>query len=304
MVADTTGAKTGFSVGHWTDSSARTGCTAIIFDAPVLTAVEIRGGAPATRETELFASGRLVRRSDAFLLAGGSAFGLAAAHGVVEYLAEQERGYPTPAGPVPIVPAAAIYDLGVGEPVPPDHAAGAAACRAAARIGSLARGQVGVGTGATTSKIGGAARAVRGGFGLGQVQWTDGGVTALVVVNAFGDIVDPISGQRLAEPSPGLLDRRAEIVAGSFVRPGLSSSTTIGVVIVHAPCNFDTLVRCAVSAHDGFARAVRPCHTPFDGDLVFAVALTEGDVSSFDALRLGVAAELAVESAIVDALTA
>ena len=120
----------------------------------------------------------------------------------------------------------------------------------------------------------------------------------------FGDVVDPISGQRLTEHARGLLDRRAEIVAGSVARPGFASSTTIAVVIVHAACDFDTLVRCAISAHDGFARAVRPCHTPFDGDLVFAVALSDGDVSSFDALRFSVAAELAVEAAIVDAVTA
>ena len=167
----------------------------------------------------------------------------------------------------------------------------------------MSRGRVGVGTGATTSKIGGASRATRGGFGLGQVHWKDGGVTALTVVNAFGDVVDPISGQRLTEHARGLLDRRAEIVAGSVARPGFASSTTIAVVIVHAACDFDTLVRCAISAHDGFARAVRPCHRPFDGDLVFAVALSDGDVSSFDALRFSVAAELAVEAAIVDAVT-
>jgi L-aminopeptidase/D-esterase-like protein len=292
------------AVGHWSDEAARTGCSAVLFSRPVLTAVDVRGGAPATRETDLFASGRLVRRADAILLTGGSAFGLAAAAGVVQFLADRERGFPTPAGPVPIVPAAAIYDLGVGEPVAPDSHAGEAACRQATPLSAAARGQVGAGTGATSSKIGGAARAARGGLGLGQVHWTEGGVTALVVVNALGDVVDPISGHRLAERTAGLVDRRAEIVAGSTPTPGLGTSTTLAVVMIHGPCDFDALVRCAVSAHDGFARAIRPCHTPYDGDLVFAVALSDGPAAASDVLRLSVATELAVEAAIVDAVTA
>jgi L-aminopeptidase/D-esterase-like protein len=294
----------GVTVGHWTHEEARTGCTAVLFEAPVLTAVEIRGGAPATRETELFGSGRLVRRADAIVLAGGSAFGLEAAEGAVRFLADHDRGFPTPAGPVPIVTAAGIYDLGVGHPLAPDAAAGQAACQAAVPLPAVARGQVGVGTGATTGKIAGAARAARGGVGLGQVHWSGGGVTALVVVNAFGDVVDPISGQRLTEPARGLIDRRAEIVAGTATRPGIATATTIAVVLVEAPCDHDSLVRCAISAHDGFARAVRPCHTPFDGDMVFAIALAEGSPAPFDTMRLAVASELAVEAAIVDAVTA
>jgi L-aminopeptidase/D-esterase-like protein len=292
------------TVGHWTDEAARTGCSVVLFSRPVLTAVDVRGGAPASREVELFSSGRLVRRADAILLTGGSAFGLAAADGVMRYLAQRERGFPTPAGPVPIVPAAAIYDLGVGQPTAPDSHAGEAACRQATPLAALARGQIGAGTGATSSKIAGAARAARGGFGLGQVQWTDGGVSALVVVNALGDVVDPISGQRLTDPSRGLLDRRAEIVAGSTAAPSFGAATTLAVVMVHAACDHDGLVRCAISAHDGFARAIRPCHTPYDGDLVFAVALSDGQSDAAGVLRLSVATELAVEAAIVDAVTA
>lgn len=292
------------TIGHWTDQSALTGCTVVLFDHPVLAAVDVRGGAPATRETDLLASGRLVRRADAILLTGGSAFGLAAADGVVRYLAERDRGYPTSAGPVPIVPTAALFDLAVGEPVSPDAAAGTEACEAAVSLNSVTRGRVGAGTGATTSKLDGPSKASRGGVGLGSARWGPEGVTALVAVNAFGDVVDSLSGESTNAAARGGIDRRAQIVAAATRAPDFGTSTTLAVIMVHSAVDHDTLIRCVVAAHDGFARAIRPCHTPFDGDVVFAVGLREGTSTALETLRLGVATELAVEAAILDAITA
>lgn len=292
------------TVGHWTDTAAETGCTVVLFDRPVLAAVEVRGGAPATRETELLAPGRLVQRVDAILLTGGSAFGLAAADGVVRFLAERDRGFPTSAGPVPIVPAAALFDLNIGQPIAPDAASGRRACQDATPLPDMPRGQVGAGRGARIAKMARSAHTARGGVGLGTMQWPGGAVSAVVAVNAFGDVVDPTTGDRLGPPDQRRIDRREEIVTGGARLPALGGASTLAIVIVDAPCDHDTLLRCATSAHDGFARAIRPCHTPFDGDLVFAVTLAEGIASAHDTLRLSVAAELAVEAAIMDAVTA
>lgn len=293
----------GVSVGHWTDAEALTGCTVILFDRPRLAAVDVRGGAPATRETDLLAPGRLVRRVDAILLTGGSAFGLAAASGVVEMLASAARGFPTLAGPVPIVPAAALYDLGLGSPRAPGHAEGIAACRASVPFREVGRGTVGAGTGATVGKIRGADRFRRGGIGLGWATWHGGSVAALVAVNAFG-VVAPSGHGNTGVPSgdPDADPRLTVLRAVNPSEPKIGTSTTLGVVIVDAPCRHDDLVRCAVSAHDGFARSIVPCHTPFDGDLVFAVTLIEGDATPGDQLRLCAGAELAVERAIRDAV--
>ena len=284
------------SVGHWTDVEAQTGCTVVVFDRPVLAAVDVRGGAPGTRETDLLRPERLVRRVDAILLTGGSAFGLAAADGVVRWLAERGRGFATTAGPVPIVPAAVIYDLAVGAPTAPDGAAGYRACEAAGPVADSARGRVGAGTGATVAKA--TWRPTRGGVGIASL----GPVTAIVVVNAFGAVIDPGSGAPVGEAMEG--DPRRLIVAGSDGGAPYGESSTLGVVLVAEPCDHAGLQRCAIAAHDGFARAIRPCHTPFDGDLVFAVGLTDGAPSPHQVLRLATAAELAVEQAIVDAVTA
>src|SRR5437870_5476304 len=161
------------SAGHWTDHNALTGCTVVLFDRLAPAVVDVRGGAPGTRETDLLAPGRLVRSVDAILLAGGSAFGLAAADGVMRYLREQDRGVSTPAGPVPIVPAAVIFDLAVGLPIAPNADAGYQACLSARPIGDLPRGRIGAGVGATTGKLlGGSAQ--RGGLGVSTVRWEGG----------------------------------------------------------------------------------------------------------------------------------
>jgi len=289
----------GVAAGHWTDHDAMTGCTVVLFDRPAPAVVDVRGGAPGTRETDVLAPGRLVRHVDAILLTGGSAFGLAAADGVMRYLQEQGRGVATSAGPVPIVPAAVIYDLAVGHPTAPDAESGRAACVAAGPTAALDRGRNGVGCGATTRKIY-AGEPQRGGFGVATIDWPGGLVTALVVVNAVGTVVDPNTGRGVLD---GEGDRRARLLE-SVANSGEGQATTLGVVLVSAPVDEACLTRSAVAAHDAFARAIRPCHTIFDGDLVFAAGLVAGFPSPIEVARVATATELAMERAIIDAVTA
>jgi L-aminopeptidase/D-esterase-like protein len=285
-------------VGHWTDRDAKTGCTVILFDRSVLAAVDVRGGAPGTRETDALGSANLVRRIDALVFTGGSVLGLAAADGVVGFLRGLGRGFPTPAGPVPIVPAAVIYDLGRGTPVAPDAEAGAAASASAVDIASMERGLVGAGTGATAGDA--FSRPRRGGIGYGRVEAFGIGATAIAVVNAYGE---PVIG-------PGGLqsDRRRALLDATPADDAYGQSTTIAVVILDGPCDHQTLQRCTIAAHDGLARAIRPAHTVFDGDTVFAVSL--GEVTAGEAttpqgiFQWSLASELAIEQAIADAVTA
>jgi L-aminopeptidase/D-esterase-like protein len=281
-------ASTGVRVGHWTDEVALTGCTVIRFDAPVRCVVDVRGGAPATRETDLLAPGRLVRQADALLFTGGSAFGLAAADGVMRALREDGRGVATPAGPVPIIPTAAIFDLAVGRPAHPDDSAGYAATRAAVDLASATWGRVGAGRGATVAKITGAP--LPGGIGLGEARWPGGRVQAIAVVNALG-VISPDGGAVAAvDPRQGLLDDAPISPAGG--------NTTLVALLVDAPICDDDLLRAAVSAHDGIARAIVPAHTAFDGDIVFAASLRPVIAQTPPSLAVTIAAELAVERAI------
>ena len=293
----------GVLAGHWTDHDARTGCTVVLFDQPAVTVADLRGGAPGTREVDLLGSGKLVRRVDALLLTGGSAFGLAAADGVMRFLADNNRGVQTRTGPVPIVPAAVIYDLSVGKATSPEAASGRHACESARLIDDLTSGQVGAGAGATTSKTAGMELSVRGGIGLGRTQWSAGSVTALCVVNAFGDVVDPTTGiPRLLPPTQ--LDSRRRLLNQGPAEISAGESTTLAIVLVDAPVDHSTLVVSTHAAHDAFAHSVRPCHTIFDGDIAFSVGLREGSVAPADAVSIAMATELAVEQAIMDAVTA
>jgi L-aminopeptidase/D-esterase-like protein len=244
-----------------------------------------------------------VRRVDAILLTGGSAFGLAAADGVVRYLSEQGRGFPTSIRPVPIVAAAVIYDLAVGRPETPDGAAGYAACLEARSPSDAARGAVGAGTGATFGTVAGPGQGIQGGFGVGRCDVPDGSVSAFVVVNAFGDVVDPRTGQPLSGRAAVSRDRREAIVAGATVKAQPGENTSLVVMVVDAACDHDALIRCSVAAHDGLARAIRPCHTLLDGDTVFAVTLKDEKPTGEPVLRVALAAEMAVERAVVDAVS-
>jgi L-aminopeptidase/D-esterase-like protein len=276
----------GLRVGHWTDREARTGCTVLLFDQPALAAAEVRGAAPGTRELALLQPGRLVQRIDAFLLAGGSAFGLAAADGVMRWLRERGRGVPTAALPVPIVPAAVIYDLAVGQPIAPDAAAGYAACQDAVALDVVEWGAIGAGTGATVDKLAG--QSSPAGIGVGQIALRDGSVTAIAVLNALGHLDDGPIEQRIARFTQAQVNPLQN-----------GTQTTLIAVVVDAECNHDALIRCCVAAHDALARTVWPAHTAFDGDLALAITLREGKrPEPTQELRLTMAVGLIVEQAL------
>ncbi|HEX5505850.1 MAG TPA: P1 family peptidase, partial [Thermomicrobiales bacterium] len=260
---------------------------------------------PGTRETALLAPGRLVDRVHAVLLTGGSAFGLAAADGVMTYLRARGVGFATAAGPVPIVPAAVLYDLAVGAPRYPDARAGRAACEAATE-GPLAQGRVGAGTGATVGKIVGAASAMPGGLGSASVRLPDGTtVGAVVAVNALGDVCDPATGAIVAgaRRDGTWLDTFALLSAGAAPPPeARGANTTIAAVATDAPLDGSAAYRVAQNAHDALARAIRPCHTPFDGDTVFALSTRPGPTDPRALAVVCAAAEAALARAILKAV--
>ena len=267
----------GIAVGHWTSDRRPTGCTVVLVPEGAVAGVDVRGAAPGTRETDLLAPGNLVEHVHAVLLAGGSAYGLDAAGGVMRWLEEHGHGLPVGVGRVPIVPAAVLFDLLVGDMrVRPDGAAGHAAC-AAASVRRPAEGNVGAGAGAAVGKLFGIGRAMKGGVGTASV--TVGGTTvgALVVVNALGDVVDPATGLPIAGArSPDgrrLHDTRRALLAGEPPRPPIAgTNTTIGVVATDAPLTKAQAQRLAQAAHDGLARTINPVHTVSDGDTLFALS--------------------------------
>ncbi len=272
----------GIRVGHWTHAAAGTGCTVVLFDRAVPAAVDVRGSAPGTRETDALHPGGLVAQADAILLTGGSAYGLAAADGVMRYLEATGRGFPTTAGPVPIVPGAVIYDLAVGDPsVRPDAAAGEAATDAAS-ADPVSQGNVGAGTGAT---IGFGDGCLKGGLGSALSRSGDVLAGALAVVNPAGDVHDPATGRPVAAASD---------TPGS----GFGQNTTIGIVAVNAALERWQLRKVAEMSHDGLARAVRPAHGMHDGDTIFAVSVSPAG-NSGDLTTLGHAAAEAFSAAVV-----
>lgn len=260
----------GVRVGHWTDPAGMTGCTVVVFPEPNVATVEVRGAAPGSRETALLAPGMRVEAIQAVLLAGGSAFGLAAADGVMEALARENRGHPTPAGPVPIVPTAVIYDLLMGDPAArPGPAAGAAAY-AAASDGPVEMGSVGAGTGALVAGWRGPTAVAKGGVGSAAVQAGDATVGALVVVNAVGDVFT-LEGESLTGGPP--------VAEPPAVLPDFGTSTTLVVVATDARLTRNELVRLAVRAQDALAVCLRPAHTRYDGDAAFTVSCGEVETS-------------------------
>ena len=272
----------GVSIGHTTLAPAKTGCTVIVFDMPALTAAEVRGAAPGTRELDLLQPGHTVQRADAILLTGGSAFGLRAADGVMTALANLQRGFPTPAIPVPIVPAAVIFDLANVQPEIPSADDGALALRTSTPLSQTEVGQVGVGTGAQWGKITGTPR--DGGFYLAQTNVAEGSVTAAVAVNAMGEI-DPET-----DPRGPAIDALSQ---GAF-----GHNTTLISVITDVPCSHETLQRMCISAHDALARVIWPSHTISDGDVAFASTVGGAAIGSELTLPLCLATELAVEAAL------
>jgi len=295
----------GVRVGHWTDAAARTGCTVVLFPSEgAVAGVDVRGSAPATRETDLLRPGSLVERVHAICLCGGSAFGLGAADGVMRYLREREVGFPAGRHRVPIVPAAAVFDLGVGAAeVFPGPDQGYAACRDAERTGPPAEGAVGAGTGATVGKLLGPERGSRGGVGTAVVRLPGGPtVGALAVVNALGDVVDRegrvVAGAR--DDAGGFADAWRTLLEGRSTRPTFGN-TTLGVVVTDAALGKAQCRKLAELAQDALALAIRPAHTLFDGDAVFAASVGR---AAAELTGLGAAAVEAMRTAIERAVVA
>jgi L-aminopeptidase/D-esterase-like protein len=269
----------GVRVGHATDLEGLTGCTVVLCEKGAVGGVDQRGGAPGTRETDLLRPMHLVQKAHGVLLTGGSAFGLAAAEGVVRYLEERGVGFDARVARVPIVPAAVLFDLDLGEAqARPDAGMGYAACQAASE-GPVQEGCVGAGTGATVGKALGPGRALKSGLGSAAVDLGGGIVVgALVAVNTFGDVVDPQTGAILAGARRLRSDEFANTLEVMKSRLGkialrfASSNTLIGVVATNARLSKEQANKVAQMAQDGIARAVRPAHTMFDGDTLFALS--------------------------------
>lgn len=302
----------GIKVGHYTDREAVTGCTVILCERSAVAGVDVSGSAPGTRETDVLRPGNLVEKVQAVVLSGGSAFGLDAASGVMKYLEEQGVGHETGAGLVPIVPAAVIFDLAIGSAeVRPGAEEGYKACLAATDA-EVAEGCVGAGTGATVGKILGMDRATKSGLGLASRGLADGvAVAALMVVNAFGDVIDPGTGEVIAGPrdpnSEGFLSTAELLRKGKFGRSVLLRNTVIGVVTTNAQLSKERVNKLAQMAQAGIARTVYPCRTMYDGDVIFALSSGEKKADKADMDVVGsVAAELvavAVTRAVIRAET-
>jgi len=299
----------GLKVGHWTDLDAGTGCTVILCPEGAVAGVDVRGGAPGTRELALLDPVCLVEKVHALMLGGGSAYGLAAADGVMRWLEEHGYGFNVGVAKVPIVPAAILFDLPLGRAdVRPNAESGYAACQAATD-GAVSEGNVGAGTGATIGKLLGFSQACKGGIGTASRQIGRGIViAALVAVNAAGDVIDPqtqriIAGARKPVVG-GFADsmKFAESTLGQTLHQwaGLSN-TTLGVVATNAALTKVGATKVAQMAHDGLARTIRPVHTMTDGDLVFALSLGE---QKADAGLVGAVAADVLGEAVVRAVWA
>jgi L-aminopeptidase/D-esterase-like protein len=299
----------GVKVGHHTLAARPTGCTVVIVEAGAVAGVDVRGGGPATRETDLLDPVNSVQQVHAISLTGGSAYGLDAAGGVMRFLEERGIGFPTPVARVPIVPAASLFDLFVGDAsIRPTAECGYKAA-AAATDGRVAEGDVGAGAGATVGKLAGPGRAMKSGIGTAAIV-LEGGIVvgALVAVNAIGDVIDPATGRVVAgtrtEDGRGLADARALVRRGAGAGPigGAGQHTTIGVVATNAMLTKAQATKLAQMAHDGLARAIYPSHMPFDGDTLFALA-TGTHAGPVELGTLGTLAADAVAQAILRAAT-
>ena len=294
----------GIRVGHAEDLEAATGCTVVISEAGATAGVDVRGGAPGTRETDLLNPVNLVQKVHAILLAGGSAFGLDAAAGVMQYLEERKIGFDVRVTRVPIVCGAVLFDLTVGDHrIRPDREMGYRACLNAGTT-PLRQGSVGAGTGASVGKILGMERAMKSGLGSYALQVEGLQVGALVAVNCLGDVVDPLTGEKLAGPLSDdgrtMVDTE-EIMIRSFAEKKdlFSGNTTIGVVATNAALTKAQAAKFASMAQNGYARTMRPAHSMVDGDTIFALATggIEADLSV-----VGLLAARVMERAVIAAV--
>ena len=294
----------GIKVGHFTETRRPTGCTVILYERGAVAGVDVRGSAPGTRETDLLKPTNLVDKVNAIVLAGGSAFGLDSATGVMRYLEEHDAGYATAAGKVPIVPAAILYDLNVGDSkIRPNADAGYKAC-VSAKSGPIEEGSVGAGAGATVGKIGGG-RPMKGGIGTSSIRIGNGLIVgAIVAVNCVGDVIDPKTGKIVAGARTA--DGKAFLNIIETFRSGRGAAspgqnTTIGVVATNARFDKTQMTKIAEMSHDGMARAINPTHTPSDGDTLFAMSTgTSNVIASLTAI--GALAAEAVSEAILRAV--
>ena len=292
----------GIKVGNAEDLIGATGCTILICEKGAVCGVDIRGGAPGTRETDLLDPVNLVEKVHAIYIGGGSAFGLDGASGVMKYLEEKRIGFDTGIVRVPIVPGAIIFDLGVGSPfVRPDKEMGYRACLNAKDEFSK-QGNIGAGAGCTVGKAFGMGQCMKAGLGIESIKVGELIVGALAVVNAFGDIVDPetnsIIAGALSPDKKSFLNSEEFIIHGN-VKETPFKNTTIGVVATNAKLTKTMAKRVAMMAQDGIARTIRPAHTMFDGDTVFA--LSTGEVEE-DVSKIGIIAAKMLERAIVNAV--
>ena len=296
----------GLKVGHFTLSERPTGCTVVLAEDGAVGGVDVRGGAPGTRETALLDPVNTVQEVHAVVLSGGSAFGLDAASGVVRYLDERGIGYRVGQIRVPIVVGGILYDLSIGDDpsIRPDAECG---YRAATQASSEtpAEGNVGAGAGATVGKLRGRARSMKGGVGTASITFDNGlTVAAIVAVNAVGDIIDPATGAVVAgvrtEDGRGLADARVLLRAGAPNQPRTGANTTIGVVATNATLTKAEATKVAQMAQDGLTRTIYPAHTTGDGDTVFSLAMSTfsgpASVSTIGALAADVMAEAIVRA--------
>jgi L-aminopeptidase/D-esterase-like protein len=298
----------GIEVGHWTDTQAATGCSVILCRQGAVGGVDVRGSAPGTRETDLLRPVNLVQQAHAVVLTGGSAYGLDAAGGVMRWLEEQGIGFNVGVAVVPIVAGAVLFDLDIGRAdVRPGPDAGYAACQAA-QAGPVPEGCVGAGTGARVGNLLGPFSRTKSGLGT-AARRIGGGVTvgALVAVNAFGDVVDPASGQIIAgarDPQGKGFLNTLERLHGDLSQTmlGFASNTTLAVVATDAPLSKEGANKMAQMAHDGLAQTIRPVHTMHDGDTVFALATGRRTGAMADLTAVGAVAAAVLAEAVVRAV--
>jgi L-aminopeptidase/D-esterase-like protein len=298
-------AVTGLKVGHHTLDARPTGCTVILAEAGAVAGIDVRGGAPGTRDTDLLDPVKLVPQVHAIVLSGGSAFGLAAADGAVKYLEEKHIGFQFGGSYVPIVPAAVLFDLPVGDGrIRPGPDCGYAAARAAT-ADPVIEGNVGAGAGATVGKMLRRDRAMKGGIGSAAIELPGGIViAALVAVNAAGNVMDPLTGQFVAgartEDGRGIADLRALLRTTARSAGGPIENTTLGVVATNVALTKVQATKLAQVAHDGLARAIYPAHTSVDGDAIFALSTGThsgpADLDQLGALAGDVTAEAIVRA--------
>lgn len=289
-------------IGHAHDEVALTGCTVVICPEGAVAGVDVRGAAPGTRETDLLNPMMMVGEVQAILLAGGSAFGLGAADGVMDYLEEKGIGFDVGVTRVPIVPSAVIFDLSIGDHrVRPDRKMGYQACQNAI-LNNVQEGCIGAGMGATIGKIRGIEWATKSGLGVAQIKLDKLEVLALVVVNALGDIYDPETGKLLAgvRNLSGFC-KTEDVLKTNYRKIRQFTNTTIGVVVTNARMSKAEASKLAQMSHHGLVRTIRPIHTQFDGDTLFALSVGNLTV---DPILLGMLAADAVEQAVVRAVRA